>query len=110
MRAGRAGWRPAFARTAKTFAIKTSLSRPSLFRVEAPRRWRRPRRAGIGGRQRIGEPQVPAFRPVRCGELLVGSDAHVTADFAHGDGVAELCARACNARLEAAHPVSGPAV
>src|SRR3954463_14555754 len=110
MPAARAGWRPAFARTAKTFAIKTSLSRPSLFRVEAPRRRRRPRCAGIGGLQRISEPQGPAFRPVRRGELLVGSDAHITIEVAHGDGVAELRAGARNARLEAAHPVSGAAV
>jgi hypothetical protein len=58
------------------------------------------------GRERIGEPDVPALRPVRRGEFLVPFHVHIGIEAAHGNGIAELGADARNARLEAADPIS----
>src|SRR5262245_66150183 len=69
-------------------------------------------RASVGsaGDKRIGEPRVPALRPVRGGELFIRPDVHVSLELAHGDGVTELRAGARNARLEATDPIAGPAI
>src|SRR5262249_26802715 len=81
-----------------------------LLRRKAHPLWPWRRRCRLRGRQRVGEPKIPAVRPVRRRELLIGFAVHVSLEVHDGNGIADLPAGAGNARLEATHSVSGPAI